>query len=434
MILVYTAKITSRVSYIFKLIFNGILGIEIRFTDNQEEFRNFKGAKLSYHTQPVADELFFLSKPLLFENDIKDLEITVFEWEGNKVFFPTRGSALPFDPFAASFYLVSRYEEYLPHIKDIYERFDAKESIAFQKGFLTKPLVNIWTQKIKERLSVKYPELVFPKKKYEYISTIDIDNAYAYKEKGIMRTTGGYIRALLNFNINEVIERTKVLLGKEQDPYDTYDYQLLIQHKYKLRSIYFFLLADYGVNDKNVPFQNRNFQSLIKSIADYSEVGIHPGFGSGRSKQKLKEEHNRLEKILNREVTKSRQHFLKFTLPETYQNLIDLDVTDDYTMGYASSIGFRAGICSPFYFYDLDLDVETKLKIHPFAVMDATLRFYMKVSPEEASAYINPIIDEIKAVNGTFYSLWHNESLNNDKLWKDWRSVYENMVEYAVRD
>ena len=431
MVLIYSSKITGRIRYIFKLIFFEILGLEIKFTTNVEEFLNFQGAKVSYHNHALANELFFLSKPLLFENDIKDIELSIFEWEGLKVFFPARNSSLPFDPFSASFYLVSRYEEYLPHIKDIHERFDAKESVAFQHGFITKPMINIWAQKIKKLLAHKFPDLIFPEKKYEYISTIDIDNAYAYKEKGLMRILGAYIRSIFNLDIKEAIERTKVLFGLLRDPYDTYDYQLLLQHKYNLKTIYFFLLADYGMNDKNIPVQNRKFQALIKSIADYSEVGIHPGFGSNRSVRKLQEEHGRLEMILNREVTKSRQHFLKLTLPETYQNLIDLDITDDYTMGYASHVGFRAGICTPFNFYDLDLDVETKLKIHPFAVMDATLRFYMKVSAEEAHSYINTLVDEVRAVNGTFYSLWHNESLSDDKLWKDWKKVYEEMVKYA---
>jgi hypothetical protein len=43
---------------------------------------------------------------------------------------------LPFDPLAATFYLVSRYEEYLPFIPDEHGRFPAKQSFAFSNGFL----------------------------------------------------------------------------------------------------------------------------------------------------------------------------------------------------------------------------------------------------------------------------------------------------------
>ncbi|HET6243965.1 MAG: hypothetical protein H0V01_07545 [Bacteroidetes bacterium] len=433
MILIYCPKITNRIRYIFNLILKDVIGVEaIEFTTNEQKFESYQGVKISYHSHPISDELFFLSKSLLFENDIRDYDIEVSEWEGHKIFFQTnKTSALPFDPFSSAFFLLSRYEEYLPHIKDDFQRYTAEESLAFQKGFLEKPVINHWCEKIKMLLKSKYPQLHFLPREFKFISTIDIDNAYAYKEKGFVRTMAGLIRAAFNLRMDEVFQILKVISGNQPDPFDTYDYQLSVQKKYKLDVIYFILLADYGINDKNVLVQSRKFQSLIKSLADYSEVGIHPGFNSNKSVKKLKEELNRLEIILNREVFKSRQHFLKLILPETYRGLIDLDITDDYTMGYTSKIGFRAGICSSFNFYDLDLDIETKLKIHPFSIMDATLKYYMKLRPEIAMDYIIPIINEVKAVNGTFISIWHNDSLSNDKNWKGWQYVYEEMVKYA---
>lgn len=433
MILIYTHKITHRNKYIFNLIFKDILDVDFTLISDAEEFKLFNGVKLSYTTSPVCDELFFSSRNLLFETGICEQNISVFDFNNSKVFFSTgKISALPFDVFAASFYLVSRYEEYLPHIRDEYDRFDAKDSIAFINGFLQKPVINTWTNWVKKLLLEKYPQLVFPEKKYEFVSTIDIDNAYAYREKGFTRSIGGYLKSILKFNFSEIAERTKVILRLQKDPYDTYDFQLDILKKYKFKSIYFFLLGDYGVNDKNLPIESKKFQSLIKMLGDYAYVGIHPSYGSNKSTEQLKKEVGRLSGVLHRDVTISRQHFLKLTLPETYRNLIDLDITDDYTMGYASQIGFRASICTPFNFYDLDMDIETKLKIHPFAVMEGTLKYYMKVQPEDALKKIKPLIDEAKAVNGVFISLWHNDSLSNQKLWIGWQSVYQEMVEYAM--
>ena len=434
MLLIYTHKITHRNKYIFNLFFKDTLGVDFTLISDPEEFKLFNGVKLSYTTTPICDELFFCSRNLLFETGISEQNISIFEYNNSKVFFATgKISAIPFDIFAASFYLVSRYEEYLPHIRDEHDRFDAKDSIAFINGFLQKPIVNTWINWIKELLQKKYPHLIFPEKKYEYISTIDIDNAYAYREKGFTRSIGGYLKSILKFDFHEIVERTKVILRLQKDPYDTYDFQLDVLKKYKFRSIYFFLLGDYGVNDKNLPIESKRFQALIKRIGDYAYVGIHPSYGSNKSSEQLKKEVGRLSKVLHRDVTLSRQHFLKLTLPETYRNLIDLDITDDYTMGYASQIGFRASICTPLNFYDLDMDIETKLKIHPFAVMEGTLKYAMKVQPEEAFKKIKPLIDEAKAVNGVFVSLFHNDSLNNEKLWLGWRAVYEEMVEYAVK-
>jgi hypothetical protein len=167
-------------------------------------------------------------------------------------------------------------------------------------------------------------------------------------------------------------------------------------------------------------------------LGDYARIGIHPSYGSNNNRPQLKKEIARLSKILNRDITDSRQHFLKLRLPETYRDLIDSDITDDYTMGYASYIGFRASICTPFNFYDLDMELETKLKVHPFAFMEGTLKYYMKIEPKQAMSMIKPLIDSVKNVNGTFISLWHNDSLNNKNQWKGWQQVYEEMVKYAV--
>lgn len=433
MLLVYTHKITHRNKYIFNLLFKDILGINFMLTSDLEFFKASTEEKISYTNNPVGDELFFVSRNLLFETGITEQNITVFEYNHYPAFFATgKVSAIPFDVFAASFYLVSRYEEYLPHIRDAHDRFNPSDSLAFKHNFLQKPMINIWTKWIKELIERKYPSIKFPDRRYSFVSTIDIDNAYAYREKGFTRSVGGYLKSIFKFNFPEIAERTRVLMGLQKDPYDTYSFQLEMLKKYQFRSVYFFLLGDYGVNDKNLPVESKKFQALIKMLGDYAEVGIHPSYGSNKSKDQLKKEVMRLSKVMHKEITNSRQHFLKLTLPETYRNLIDLDITDDYTMGYASLVGFRASICTPFNFYDLDNELETNLKVHPFAIMEGTLKYYMNIPPEDAMYHIKPLIDEVKNVNGTFISLWHNDSLNDQKIWKGWKSIYEQMVIYAV--
>ena len=176
---------------------------------------------------------------------------------------------------------------------------------------------------------------------------------------------------------------------------------------------------------------SRKLRSLIKSLADYARTGIHPSYASNKQPHKLQKELKILRQILKREVHNSRQHFLVLKFPETYRNLIDLDIENDYTMGYAVRPGFRAGICTPFHYYDLDIERKTNLIIHPFAIMDATLRYYLKIHPDEAMNYITPLIEEVRKVNGDFISLWHNESLSENKIWKGWRPVYEKLVQEA---
>ena len=400
-------------------------------TNELEEYENYTGVKISYTTTPLNSGLFFQSSNLLFETGITEQDISVFEFEEHKCFFSTsKLSSFPFDPFAASFYLISRYEEYLPHIKDAHNRFVASESLAVQENFIEEPLVNIWINKIAKKIESEYANFKFPEQKFEYLSTLDIDNAYAYKHKGFLRTVGGLIKSFSQQNFGK---RIKVITGKQNDPYDTFSYQFEIHKKYNIAPTYFFLLGDYGMNDKNIPVKNKTFQSLIKSIADYHQVGIHPSYGSNSSTVILQKEIKRLQDITHRNTTKSRQHFLKLTLPSTYRNLIDNDIEEDYTMGYAEQAGFRASICSSYYFYDLDTEVSTKLKIVPFAVMEATYKYYLKISPEKALSEIQKLMQKVKEVKGTFVSVWHNESLSDEDLWKGWRVVYEKMLEEAQK-
>jgi hypothetical protein len=440
MLLIYTPALTSRLQYIFSLMFNDLLKMEIELTSDKEYFSRFEGAKMSYLEEVIGDEINFKPAQLLFEKDIKEQDIKVINWEGTKALsFPSPlGEGLgvrhfPFDPFAAAFYLVSRYEEYLPHQKDEHGRFEANQSLAYRNDFLTKPLVNIWAGMIKELLLKKYPDLKFGERKYEYISTIDIDNAYAYKGKGFVRITGALAKSLLKFDFKGFYDRFKVVFMNAHDPFDTYQKLKDLNEKYSAKSIYFFLVGDFSEHDRNLSIKQKKYQQLIKSAADYAEVGIHPSYASNENPKIVAKEIKNLNQVLNKEVTKSRQHFLKLTFPDTYRNLIECDILEDYSIGYAEQVGFRASICSPFYFYDLIKDGMTNLRLFPFAVMDATLNNYMKIKPEDTMKYVLPLIQETKAVKGTFISLWHNESVSNIWDWKDWESVYEQVVKAASK-
>jgi hypothetical protein len=433
-ILILVSRISPRVKFVFRFVFEDILKVSYSITTDKEAFNNFDGPKIHYGLHPIEEELFISARQLLFETGIKDQDIHVTEFKGTKVFFSTnRFSALPFDPFSAIFYLITRYEEYLPAIRDRHDRFEASESVAYQNGFLNKPVADIYSFWIKDLIAHKYPAMPWPEYQYKVLSTIDIDNAFAYRGKGIMRTTGALLRSLINGRFKEIIHRLRVIGGFDRDPYDSFLLQERIEKKYGIEVIYFFLLADYGPNDKNVPVHNNSFRKLIKSLADNHIVGIHPSYGSNYKKEKLATEVERLSLLLHTDVLHSRQHFLKLHFPETYKNLLDLNIEHDYTMGFASEPGFRAGTSRPFYFYDLDTEFETKLKVHPFQVMDATLCLYQKMNPEDAVRRVKPIIDEVKKVNGTFTLLWHNESLSEMKPWVGWQNVYEELIIESLR-
>ncbi len=436
MVLVYCQDIGERVHHSFDFVFREALGVEVDITDDPERFRNYAdGPRVNYSDERIGNEFWIRPVELLFETDVYEFDVEVFHWEGHPVFFRTSEEcSFPFDPFAAIFYLISRYEEYLPYVGDVYDRFRAHESLAYKKGFLQDPVVDRWCLWIRDALKAYAPEYVFPERNYSFLSTIDIDNAYAYRYKGVMRTLGGFARDLLGADFAEFKKRLRVLLRLEKDPYDTYDHQLEILDRYDLETIYFFLLADYGYNDKNLPYTSEKLRSLIKHLGDRAKLGIHPSFNSNRQPERLRIEIGRLAEISKREVIRSRQHFLILDLPYTYRRLLDLGIEEEYSMGFAAEVGFRAGTATPFYFYDLELDHVTKMKVYPFAVMEGTLKYYMEQSPEQALNTIRSLIGKVREVGGSFISLWHNESLSEHRDWKGWSYVYEEMVKEALPD
>lgn len=429
MLLVYTHKITPRVTYIFKHIFLRILQIPVSFTTNVEAFIAHKGLKLTYSKLALSSEFYVRSHDLLYDQGINDIDITILKWDDVPCFFPAgESSNIPFDIFAASFYLISRYEEYLPHVRDVHERFPADESIAFKNGFLEQPLIDIWAYKFLEILKEKFPEYNFKNRDFKMISTIDVDLAYSYKNKGIVRTIGGFFKDIVQFNIVNFWHRLLTILNFKKDSFDTFSELLELKKTYKVETLFFFLVGDYTTFDKNISWGNRKFQSLIKSVGDYAKIGLHPSYFSFKDMAMLKKEKKRLESIINTPVVLSRQHFLRLSIPETYQHLIDLDIEADYTMGYAKKVGFRASTCTPFYFYDLDFEIQTPLKIFPFAFMEGTLKDYMGLDNDASLIKILELKENVKKVNGTFISLFHNESLSESDNWIGWKAIYLKML------
>ena len=434
--LILVPKITNRLLYTFELLLTEELGIDFKFTTEADEFLSYQGMKLHYGTTPLSEEpaMFQQAVKLLFERDIYDQDIKVCSFNDTNAIYPVfnDNSLFPFDIFAASFYIISRYEEYLPHVSDQYNRFQPKDSILYKMNVIEKPIVNIWAIELGKAIRAIYPEIQLKKKTFKFVPTYDIDAAWAYKNKGFFRTTAAFLKDMLFFDRKEIKERWDVLRDKRIDPFDTFDYQIELQKELKLKPLYFILCGDYNTNDKNISIRNKEFQNLIKRLGDYALVGIHPSFSSYLKKNVIKEEVSRLSEVLNREVTMSRQHFLRLSLPSTYQILIELDITDDYSMGYASQAGFRAGYADTFQFFDLENDMKTKLNIHPFALMDGTMRDYLDLDVQESYEKAKQLVDEVKNVNGTFILLWHNETLSGEKRWEGWITLYRKILDYIM--
>jgi hypothetical protein len=428
--LIYSEHITPRLQYVIRFIFDEFLGIKTNITSDKELFINEDQPKISYAPERIEDEFNISPVGLLYENNIRNIDTELKKWHQLPVIFPVDNQAnLPFDLFAAVFFLLTRYEEYLPFKPDRYKRFPATESICYQNGFLEISIIDRWILAFFELLKEKYPELQLQERTYAFIPTVDVDIPYAYLNKGTLRCIGGAFKSLIYLDFNKLKERFNVLRGKQEDPFYTFD---------KIRELHpdgglitFFLTSGYGRYDKGINPRKDSFKEMITEIAAFSQIGLHPSYHSGRNITILKKELQTLNLIAEKEITRSRQHYLKLDFPSTYNRLSESGITEDYSMGYASHPGFRAGTCTPFCFYDLLNDCETFLKIYPFQIMDRTLKDYLHLAPDEAIEKISRIVQEVRDVNGTLITIWHNDSFSDSGEWEGWLEVYTKLLQFA---
>ena len=423
MIPIYSHSLTERLRYTLDVLFKRILQVDYKWVD-KASFEKAKPPKINYSDTAIAGAIWIKPHSLLFETGITEQDIQVTYRKEIPYFFKTDDLAtILFDIFAASFYMLSRYEEYLPFNPDKHGRFRAEASLAYKTGFLQKPVVHLWAQRLREEIVKCDPLFSFPSGSFTQLNTIDIDVAYACQGKPWYRRAGGFIKKIFHF-YNQATWQT--LDCKDGDPYDTYDVLETVQKETQVPSLYFFQVGKYGTYDKNLPLR-KPMKQLIRRINTYAEIGIHPSYRSNRKRAILQKEVSDLSEVLGKKITKSRQHYLKMRLPETYENLITAGILEDYTMGFAGQISFRAGMAVPFPFFNLKLNQERPLLIVPFQLMDGTLKDYLKLSPEEALKRAEVIKEIVKQVKGQLVTIFHNSSLNDTADWKGWLAVYREL-------
>jgi len=422
-VILFTNSISPRLQYVTAFI-GSVLKQEIRLTESRIEFSDYDGPAINYSNERLRkSELWIQPHLLVFEKEIIEQQIECFEYAGKKAYFRTGGD-LPFDIFSACFYLISRYEEYLPHQKDEYGRYGYANSLAHKQGFLNKPLINYWIKDLAQSLKEIFPEFNYDPE-FSFLPTYDIDEAYSFKHKSSWRSFGGSIKDILKGKFNRYRQRVKVEWNRETDPFDSYNWMDVLHDKYKLKPQYFFLVAEKnGKYDRNILPSEQAVKDLIQIHAMKYSVGVHPSWQSGDDPSLIKREKEIVQKAAGVAIDSSRQHFIRFTLPDTYRYLMDAGIRKDFSMGYGSINGFRASVASPFYWYDLENEQQTSLQIFPFCFMEANSFFEQKQTPEQAYEEMMHYYNEVRSAGGFLIFIWHNTFLGTDQLYSGWREVY----------
>ncbi len=424
-VLIFSNIFSPRFNYIVDFL-SDYFKTNIDITTNVEEFSNYKDVRINYSENKIIEnEIWIRPAPLLQQHGILNIEVDCFLHANNfKALFKTAGS-IEFDMFSAIFYLLSRYEEYLPFQEDEYGRFAHQNSIAFKEGFLHQPLINTWLEYFRRELKKQFPNALLAEKKFQFIPSYDIDIAWSFKNKGFLRNVGGFARSIIQRDWKSAKQRVNVLLDKAKDPFDSYEWMDEMHKKWSLKPIYFFHVGQLrNKYDKNISIKNTQFKNLIKENATKYDIGLHPSWHSGDDHIYFIKEKDFLSGLIKKEIQLSRQHYIRFSFPDTFRNLIAAGITDDYSMGYGTINGFRASITTSFFWYDLEKEEKSNLLIHPFCFMDANSFYEQKFSTGQTLEELISFYKVVKEVNGTLITVWHNQFLGTGNLYQGWRDVY----------
>jgi hypothetical protein len=428
MILLYATTNTPRLQYSIYLL-QQLMDCSIIITHQPGDIESHAGIAINYSHQHIPHCFAIVPAGLLFENNVQAQPENYSTVNKLPVLFTNSNSHCGFDILAASFYLASRYEEYLPHLQDSYGRYAHQNSAAWRYGFLQRAILHEWAAYFGQQLQQFYGQPLPTNNSTVpavFLPTYDVDMAWSYLHKGWWRNLGGWLK-------NPSLERWQVLAGQKKDPFDSFAWISQLQQQYALAPIYFFLVANKNSQyDKNILPGKPAMQQLIQHISASNSIGLHPSWQSGKDGHLLPVEKQTLENIAGQSIWRSRQHYIQFGLPTTFRKLLDAGITADYSMGYGGINGFRASLAIPYFWFDVLANQTTTLLLHPFCFMDANSFFQQKHSVKKVQEDMLYFILYCKAWRGTCITIVHNHFLGSNGQWNGWRDGYAEGVANAL--
>lgn len=434
MIYLYTSKKSSRLEYVLEIIFRRILQIDCKIiTEFPKEFGAEK-VIINYTNQLIPNCVNISNSGFLEQTSINSNKKIQIEKSENSYKFELKignetiqnvDFELNFDIFSAIFYVATEYHNWANPNKDQYDRYRESRSKIFP--ILQIPIVHLYAEHLWKLLKLKNPNLKKNQSQFDYEFTFDIDQPWMFLHKPLKIKFLSLAKTILKGNLKTTSKLLKIWRTKN-DPFAVYD--IIFKNFNSAKTKVFFLINRSSKHDSRFSFKNKAFQDLIRKFEQKNyKIGIHPSFETYRDRNLLEFEKIQLESILNKQIINSRQHYLRYNLPETFQNYARIGLKHDYSICPIDYVGFKLGICISIPWFDLSKNEMTEVELHPSQIMDRTLQLYMKKSPKEAIESISKMINQVRSVNGTFRILMHNTTFSEVEEWRGWRKVFERILE-----
>lgn len=316
---------------------------------------------------------------------------------------PAKGkSIIRTDIVYATFFFTSRAEELINHKRDEHGRFAARFSALSHKSRLQIPRLDEYARLVLKQLDLPLPEPGFG---HIYL-THDIDAISQYRS--LRGAIGGFKRG-----------EAKAVLASWRDIHNDplYTFPWLLEQDKRVanaESIYFVKRTQgKGYDYPQYCLRGRDFKQL-KHMLRHNNVylGVHGSYYGD---------------IPTIQYSKMfRAHYLRSDI-DRMQRLADEGYTDDFTMGFADSVGFRLQTSRAIRWINPKTMQLTNLTLHPLIVMDNTLSQanYMNLTEDEAYFLCERLIDKVRLHHGDLCLLWHNSNINDNTYH---RSLYEKVI------
>lgn len=347
---------------------------------------------------------------------------------------------LGIDIFGSCFFMLSRIEEVYSEYRDNHSRFPFDKSLAFKAGFIDRAIVDEYVELLWHCMKFLWPDLTRKRKEFRKEVSCDVDWPYTpayYNASGMLKRASRNLlkrRSVSAFkkDINKYREIKKN--GIKYDP--CFRFSFMMDHFEKnnlIGTFYFIAERPAGKIDGIYDLEDPTISSLMKNILERGhEIGLHPSYTTYNNQSQLIKEKKTLEKTLRKigfemEVTKSRQHYLRFDSSFTFNYLDSAGFKSDSSMGFAGHIGFRAGTCNKYPMYDVNNRKKLDIIQSPLNVMEVTLldEKYMNLSHEQAFDSVKNIVNQCKKYQGNFTFLWHNSNFNSSKDEELFKNILE---------
>lgn len=386
-------RLTPRLVYACATVFGEFLGVgHVLVADGG-------ACDLQYVAAPLADLPSLPVDGLLYDHGLHDKTYQVR---------PHPQDLLAEDILGLVFRRISQYDDYLAPQCDAHGRYIGQApSLALHAAL----------RHLKSALQAAFPALVFPVRAFSYEVTLDIDQPWKHRHKPFHVQAGGLLRALLRGHMHDLRERLRAL-AQGRDPFDTLD---VVQRLCPADTTTVFFLAGRGhALDSRYDLHMPAYQAYVRRWqAAGFHIGVHPSYLSSDEPARIPAEKALVESVAG-PVTRSRQHYLRYRLPDTLRALAAAGITQDYTLCGHEELGARTGIALPYFWYDLQAEASTALRLVPAVAMDRTLQQYLRLSPAAAFGRVSALIDTLRAEGGHFVLILHNETFSESGEWTGW--------------